>query len=224
MLIEWEILSHRQGWTHNEDNQVKYYSVILKRKSLWNTQNNYHSVSAEWYNIPRVNQQIFRQIEPMCKSSPWWECTKLSLTTTFCFRTLRAKICGSRAEIGEWCVVLHINLDVPAQALAPYAHLQWNHWAKDMPGRTELNPWSFGVFFSGGKSLFDCSYKPAVYGCILPVLNMQEQERRKRDSGVNHLKKTPHLSPLISRQHCREMKSALENSDLLTMHTKWDVS
>jgi len=84
-LIEWETLSYRQGWIHSEDNQVKQYSVILKRKSLLNTQNNYHCVSAEWHNIPRVNQQIFLQMEPVCKSRPWRECIKLSLTTTFCF-------------------------------------------------------------------------------------------------------------------------------------------
>lgn len=172
MLTEWEILSYRQVWIHNEDNQVKYYSVNLKRSNLLNTQNNYHSVCAEWYNIPRVNQHIFLPIKPMCRSSPWQECIKLSLTTTFCFGMLCAKICSSLVEIREWCAVLHINLNVPAQALAPYAGLQWNHWAKDMPGRAELNPWSFGIFFSSGKNLFDCSYKPAVYGCVLPVLNM----------------------------------------------------
>lgn len=173
-------------------------------KSLLNTQNNYRGVSAEWCNIPRVNPQIFLRSTPMCRSSPCQGCIKLSLTSTFCFRTLCAKFCSSRAAIGGWCAVSHINLDVPAQALAPYAHLQWNHWAKDMPGRTELNPWSFGIFFSCGKNLVDWSYKPAVYGCILPVLNMQEQEIRKYDSRMNNLKKTQHLSLLILRLHCRD--------------------
>lgn len=172
-------------------------------RSLLNTQNNYQSVPAEWYNIRRVNQQLFLRTPATRGSSPCQHASSChspapSASGRSC-QVLQLSGCHRRAM----CCVSHKS-GCAALALAPYVHLQWNHWAKDMPGRTELNPWSFGIFFSCGKNLFDWSYKPAVYGCILPVLNTREREIRKCDSRMNHLKKTQHLSLLISRLHCRD--------------------
>lgn len=144
----------------------------------------------------------------MCKSSQWLRCIKLSLTTTFCFRMACAKIHSSQTEIGGWCVVFLINLDVPAQTLAPYVHLQWNHWAKDMPGRKEFNPWSFGTCFSGGKNLFDCSYN-----LLFMTVYCQCSMRSTRDKKTWQQSESSKENPLFFSP---DFKAALQRDEIST--------